>query len=185
QTVTNNDSGLPTPGGNDTTLAHEVITFTCFKGDRTYYTDVIQLQNTTATEDWDVTLTVEADIEGSPAVEDTFTAGTADVWLFTSQVNTAVTPVSSLPNPANYGHATTPLTDWYDNDPNDATDTLDAIQLEVVGGTMSVANATTGVFEIPAGEQRQMALVVDCGRNMAPMTTGSGTFRVTLSTTPQ
>ncbi len=172
QTISNNDNTLGTPGSNATNLSHEEITFTCFAGDRTYYTDVIQLQNTTTSEDWDVTLKVEADLNGNAAVSDTFTAGDADIWLFTSSSD-STTAITSYPNPTNYGS----LTDWMDSAaPNGA------IQLEVVSGTMSTAQDTTGPFTIPAGEQRQLALVVDCGANMVDGETG--TFRLTVSTTP-
>lgn len=170
-TITNDDNGDGTPGTGDTLLSHEEISFTCFAGDRTYYTDVIQLDNTTVAEDWDVTLTVEADINGNPAVADTFTAGDADIWLFTSNAD-STTPIAELPNPANYGS----LTNWYDAAPNDV------IQMEVVAGAMSVANASSGEFTIPAGEQRQMALVVDCGSNMVDAQTG--TFRLTVAASP-
>jgi hypothetical protein len=173
-TITNDDNGDGTPGSGDTLLSHEEISFTCFAGDRTYYTDVIQLQNTTAAEDWDVTLTVESDLNGNPAVEDTFTdvtGGDADIWLFTSNTD-STTPIAELPNPALYGS----LTDWYDAAPNDV------IQLEVAAGVMSVANASSGTFTIPATEQRQMALVVDCGSNMTD--TETGTFRLTVAATP-
>lgn len=170
-TISNSDDTDGTPGTNVTNLSHEEISFTCFAGDRTYYTDVIQLDNTTATEAWDVTLTVEADIQGSPAVEDTFTAGNADIWLFTSNTD-STTPVSELPNPANYGS----LTNWYDAAPNDV------IQMEVAAGILSVANASSGTFTIPQGEQRQLALVVDCGENMVD--TETGTFRLTVASSP-
>jgi hypothetical protein len=172
QTITNNDSTLGTPGSSDTNLSHEEISFTCFAGDRTYYTDVIQLDNTTASESWDVTLTVEADLNGNAAVSDTFTAGDADIWLFTSSAD-STTAVTQLPNPGNYGS----LTQW-----QDAAAPNGAIQLEVVSGTMSVAQATTGAFTIPSGEQRQLALVVDCGANMVD--TETGTFRLTVATSP-
>jgi len=171
-TITNNDSTLGTPGTNDTNLAHEEITFTCFKGDRTYYTDVIQLDNTAA-EDWDVTLRVEADLNGNAAVSDTFTAGTADIWLFTSEINSAGGAVTETPNPSLYGS----LTQWYDSAaPNGA------IQLEVNAGTLAVVQDTTGPFTIPTGEQRQLGLVVDCGNDM--VNGESGTFRVTVESTP-
>lgn len=171
-TITNNDSADGTPGADDTQLAHEEISFTCFAGDRTYYTDVIQLQNTTAAEDWDVTLTVEADLNGNAAVADTFTAGDADILLLTSSVD-STTPVSELPNPANYAT----LTNWLNG-----AGALGAIQMEVVAGAMSAVQNTTGPFTIAAGEQRQMALVVDCGANMVDGQTG--TFRLTVASSP-
>jgi len=173
QTISNNDNTLGTPGSNATNLSHEEISFTCFAGDRTYYTDVIQLDNTTAGEDWDVTLTVEADLNGNAAVSDTFTAGDADIWLFTSETDSTGGAITELPNPGNYGS----LTQWYDSAaPNGA------IQLEVVSGTMSVAQATTGPFTIQSGQQRQLALVVDCGSNMVD--TETGTFRLTVASSP-
>lgn len=172
-TITNADNTLGTPGTNATLLSHEEISFTCFAGDRTYYTDVLQLVNTTATEDWDVTLTVEADISGNPAVEDTFSAGDADVYMFTSSIDSTASAVTELPNPTNYGA----LTEWLN-----AAAPNGAIQLEVVTGVLSSAQATTGPFTIPATEQRQMALVVDCGSNMVD--TETGTFRLTVAATP-
>lgn len=173
ETISNNDDTLGTPGTHATNISHEEITFTCFAGDRTYYTDVIQLDNTTASEDWDVTLTVEDDFAGNTAVSDNFTAGDADIWLFTSEVDSTGGAVTELPNPGNYGS----LTQWYDSaSPNGA------IQLEVVAGAMSVAQNITGPFTIPAGEQRQLALVVDCGSNMVDGETG--TFRVTVASRP-
>ena len=171
-TIGNSDDTLSTPGANETLLSHEEITFTCFRGDRTYYTDVLQLVNTTSTEDWDVTLTVESDIAGNPAVADTFTAGNADVYMFTSSVNSTVA-VTELPNPTNYGS----LTQWLN-----AAAPNGVIQLEVVAGTLSTAQAVTGPFTIPATEQRQVALVVDCGSDMINGQTG--TFRVTVAATP-
>jgi hypothetical protein len=168
QTISNQDNS----GTSATNLAHEEISFTCFEGDRTYYTDVIQLNNTTASEDWDVTLTVEADLQGNAAIVDNFTAGDADIWLFTSDQDSTAGAITELPNPGNYGA----LTEWYNAAPNDA------IQLEVIAGTLSVANASSGSFTIPAGEQRQMALVVDCGANMVDGDTG--TFRLTVASSP-
>ncbi len=172
QTISNNDSGLSTPGSHDTNLSHEEITFSCFQGDRTYYTDVIQLTNTTS-EDWDVTLTVEPDLNGNTAVTDTFTTGNADIWLFTSSTDSSGGAITETPNPNLYGS----LTQWYDSAaPNGA------IQLEVVNGVMSVVQATTGPFTIPASEQRQLALVVDCGADM--VNTETGTFRMTVASSP-
>ncbi|PID52249.1 MAG: hypothetical protein CR972_03120 [Candidatus Moraniibacteriota bacterium] len=176
-TITNNDSGDATPGTNDTNLSHEEISFTCFAGDRTYYTDVLRLNNTTVTEDWNVTLTVEDDLNGNPAVEDTFddaasaNVGDADIWLFTSTINGGT--VSELPNPANYGS----LTEWMHG-----AGVNGAIQLEVVDGTLSIAQNQTGPFLIPAGDSRQLGLVVDCGENMVDGETG--TFRMTVGSTP-
>lgn len=172
-TISNNDSGLGTPGATDTLLSHEEITFTCFQGDRTYYTDVIQLDNTTGTEDWNVTLTVESDLAGNAAVADTFTAGDADIWLFTSAIDSTGGAVTETPNPNSYGS----LTEW-----QDAAAPNGAIQLEVVAGTLSATQAVTGPFSIPATEQRQLGLVVDCGSNMVDAETG--TFRMTVSATP-
>lgn len=180
-TISNSDDTLGTPGATETLLSNEQISFTCFAGDRTYYTDVIQLDNTTGTEDWDVTLTVEPDISGLESdgltadpdgIEDTFTAGDADVWLFTSSAD-STTAITSLPNPTDYGS----LADW-----QDAAAPNGAIQLEVVAGAMSVAQDVTGPFTIPATEQRQLALVVDCGSNMVD--TETGTFRVTVAAEP-
>lgn len=172
-TISNSDDTLGTPGATATNLSHEEITFTCFAGDRTYYTDVIQLDNTTAGEDWDVTLTVEADLAGNVAVEDTFTAGDADIWLFTSDQDSTGNAITEIPNPNNYGS----LTEWYN-----AAAPNGAIQMEVVGGVMSVAQATTGPFTVPSGEQRQLGLVVDCGAAMVD--TETGTFRLTVASTP-
>lgn len=172
-TISNADSTLSTPGANDTLLSHEQITFTCFQGDRTYYTDVLQLVNTTGTENWDVTLTVEPDISGNPAVEDTFTAGNADVYFFTSSIDSTASAVTELPNPTLYGS----LTEWLN-----AAAPNGAIQLEVVTGLLQTAQTTTGPFTIPATEQRQVGLVVDCGSDM--LDTETGTFRVTVSATP-
>ena len=172
-TISNNDNTLGTPGTTATNLSHEEISFTCFAGDRTYYTDVIQLDNTTAGEDWDVTLTVEADLDGNAAVADTFTAGDADIWLFTSSQDSTGGAITEIPNPGNYGS----LAQWYN-----AAAPNGAIQLEVVAGTMSVAQATTGPFTVPSGQQRQLGLVVDCGANMVD--TETGTFRLTVASSP-
>jgi len=170
-TITNSDSTLGTPGVTDTLLSRPTITFTCFEGSRAFYSDVLQLVNTDAV-DWDVTLLVEADIVGNPAVSDTFSAGDADIWLFSSEVDSS-TAVTQIPNPNSYGS----LTQWYDSaSPNGA------IQLEVVSGTMSAASAITGPFTVPTTEQRQIGLVVDCGSNMVNSETG--TFRVTVSSSP-
>jgi hypothetical protein len=172
-TISNSDDLLGTPGADETLLSHEEITFTCFKGDRTYYTDVMQLDNTTAAESWDVSLLVEPDLGGNPAVEDTFTAGDADIWLFTSAIDSTGGAITEIPNPGNYGT----LVEW-----QNAAAPNGAIQMEVVGGAMSIAQGTTGPFALPAGEQRQIGLVVDCG---AAMVNGeTGTFRMTVSATP-
>ncbi len=175
QTISNNDSGLPTPGSGDVLLAHEEITFTCFGGDRTYYTDVIQLQNTTG-DTWNVELIVEADLAGNPAFDDNFTTATgdADIWLFTSDQDSTGGAITEVPNPGNYGS----LTEWYN-----AAGVNDAIQLEVVNGVMSVANASSGSFTIPTTEQRQLGLVVDCSSDMTAAN-DSGTFRITVQSTP-
>jgi hypothetical protein len=173
ETISNDDDTLGTPGSNATQLSHEEITFTCFQGDRTYYTDVIQLTNTTGSEDWDVTLTVEADLAGNAAVADTFTAGDADIWLFTSAIDSTGGAVTENPNPGLYGS----LTEWMD-----AASPNGAIQLEVVAGALSVVSNTTGPFTIASGEQRQIGLVVDCGSNMVD--TETGTFRMTVAATP-
>ncbi len=185
-TFSNSDSTLGTPGSSDTYLSHETVTFTCFAGDRTYYTDVIQLVNTTASEAWDVTLDVEQDMAGNPAVEDTFTDGNgtsdgdADIWLFTSAIDSVGGDVGDpatgeLPNPGSYGS----LTNWLDGAAPDG-----AIQLEVVDGVMSVATngGTTGPVTMSAGEQRQLGLVVDCGSEMVNGETG--TFRLSIAATP-
>lgn len=179
-TIGNDDDTLGTPGSSEVLLSHEEITFTCFQGDRTYYTDVIQLDNTTASEDWDVDLTVEADLAGNPATA--YTDGGADgddnidIWLFASEIDSTGGAVTETPNPGNY----TTLTEWYDNDAGDGG--VEAIQLEVVNSTMSIANASTNAFTIPQGEQRQLGLVVDCGGDVE--TNDSGTFRVTVEATP-
>ena len=175
-TIGNDDDTLGTPGASETLLSHEEITFTCFAGDRTYYTDVIQLDNVDAAGgDWDVSLTVEADLAGTAAVADTFSAGDADIWLFTSEIDSTGGAVTEIPNPANYGS----LTEWIDADAGDAGE--EAIQLEVIAGTMSVVQASTDVT-IPTTEQRQLGLVVDCGSNMVD--TETGTFRLTVAATP-
>jgi hypothetical protein len=133
----------------------------------------MQLDNTTAAESWDVSLLVEADLAGNPAVEDTFSAGDADIWLFTSAIDSTGGAITEIPNPGNYGT----LAQW-----QDAAAPNGAIQMEVVGGAMSIAQGTTGPFPIAAGEQRQIGLVVDCG---AAMVNGeTGTFRMTVSATP-
>ena len=137
-----------------------------------YYTDVIQLQNTTGSENWNVSLTVESDLNGSAAVEDTFTAGDADIWLFTSSADSS-TAITELPNPGNYGS----LVSW-----QNAVAPNGAIQLEVVNGAMSVAQGATGPFTVPSGEQRQVGLVVDCGSDMVDAETG--TFRLTVASIP-
>jgi len=166
--------GSTISNGNGTDLAHEEIRFTCFSGDRTYYTDILQLDNVNASggDDWDVTLTVEADLSGNPAVEDTMTAGAADIWLFTSNTD-STTAVTEVPNPGLLGS----LTNWYDAAPNLP------IQLDVTAGTLSVTNAASGSFTIPAAEQRQIGLVVDCDSAMVDGDTG--TFRVTVASSPQ
>jgi len=151
--------------GNGTNLSHEEISFTCFAGDRTYYTDVIQLDNTTASEDWDVTLTVEADLSGGAAVADTFTTGAADIWLVASSAD-STTAITSIPNPASLP------ADW----------NSDTILLDVTAGTMTAADSTIDVGTIAQGEQRQLALVVDCGEDMT--NTETGTFRITVASSP-
>jgi len=143
------------------------------------------LVNTTTTEDWNVTLTVEPDLAGNAAVADTFAdagtdGGDADIWLFTSQINSSAGAVTEIPNPGLYGS----LTQWLDN--SGTGDIFNAIQLEVANSVLSVANAVTGPFVIPAGEQRQLGLVVDCGANMQDEAVAgtTGTFRMTVATSP-
>ncbi|XLQ20561.1 MAG: hypothetical protein ACKUBY_02135 [Candidatus Moraniibacteriota bacterium] len=173
-TISNGDDTNGDGGTAVTNLSHEEISFTCFAGDRTYYTDVLQLNNTDAA-NWDVTLTVEADLNGQAATVDNFNAGDADIWLFTSDQDSTGGAITELPNPSpgSYGS----LTEWYNTAPNDA------IQLEVTAGVLSVANASSGSFAVPTGEDRQLGLVVDCGANMVDGETG--TFRLTVSSTPQ
>ena len=50
-------------------------------------------------------------------------------------------------------------------------------------GTMSIAQGVTGPISILAGEQRQLALVVDCGTNMLDGEVGM--FRITVGSAPQ
>ena len=167
-TITNDDSSVD--GGTDTLLSHEEISFTCFAGDRTYYTDVIQLDNTAA-EDWDVTLTIEDDLNGGAAlgsaIETDFTLGDADIWLVATDTDSS-TSISELPNPANLAGTT----NWG----------ADYIQLEVVAGTMSELDGTISVGTIPTGENRQLGLVVDCGSNMVNGEVGM--FRLTVAASP-
>jgi hypothetical protein len=184
-TISNEDDTTGPLNGTDTYLSHEEISFTCFQGDRTYYTDVIQLNNVTAAEDWDVTLRVEADLNGGAATAyvDGNTDGDddIDIWLFTSNTDSTGGLVTETPNPGSYGT----LTQWLNGAaPNGA------IQLEVIDSAMSILHSTTGAFTIPQGEQRQLALVVDCGENVetaadnAPDPGDSGTFRLTVEATP-
>lgn len=184
-TISNNDSILPTTGSNNTLLSNELINFSCFTGDRAYYVDTMQFENTTATEAWDVTLTVEDDLQGNAALSQTFTdtannGGDADIWFFVSSTD-STTPLTSKPNPGNFGT----LTDWLDNGPGDGGAT--AIQLEVVNSAFSTTTGsfTTGTFTIPAGERRQLAMVVDCGANMADEVAAAttGTIRITAEMT--
>lgn len=187
QAVSNADSTLGTPGTNDTDLATQVeVEFTCFVGTRTYYTDVLQLINTSPTDSVDITAQLTADFAGNPAVEDTFAdtntdGGDADIWLFTSSVDSS-TAVTSFPNPGLYG--TGSLTDWYDNDGTDGG--IEAIQLEIVNSTLQTVagNTSQGPITIPANEQRQFGIVVDCGSNMADETgANTGIFRLTYNST--
>ena len=204
ETISNNDSGNGA-GGSDTLLSNEEITFTCFSGDRVYYTDVIQLVNTdTDTEggtgaDWDVNLVVEPQLDsGLPSGEISSTGlqnqldesqgstqGTknADIWLYPSEVNTLDNPTNQRPNP-NAGE----LSDWYDAVEVETPD-AQPVQIEVVGpeigGGDSVTNilvAESGKFRIPSGEQRQLALVADCSPEMQSGDTV--TFNVTVEATP-
>ncbi len=167
-TITNDDSSVD--GGTDTLLSHEEISFTCFAGDRTYYTDVIQLDNTAA-EDWDVTLTIEDDLNSGPALgtaaETNFSAGDADIWLVATDTDSSVS-ISELPNPANLAGTT----NWG----------ADYIQLEVVAGTLSALDSTISVGTVPTGENRQLGLVVDCGSNMLDGEVGM--FRLTVAASP-
>ncbi|PID51729.1 MAG: hypothetical protein CR954_00295 [Candidatus Moraniibacteriota bacterium] len=166
-TIANGDAGDGL--GTDTNLSHEEITFSCFTGDRTYYTDVIQLQNTTTT-DWNVALTVEDDLQGNPGTEDSFTTtGTADIWMYASNAN-SIPAVATYPNPT----AAVLAPEW----------NPDFIQLEVLNGDLQVADDAVAAFTIPGGEQRQVALVVDCSDDMAG-DTGTGTFRMTVASSPQ
>lgn len=172
QTISNDDSG--TNGGTDTLLSNEQITFTCFAGDRVYYTDVIQLQNSTGAEDWNVNLRVEANLASGTDISTTGLADldeNADVWLFASESD-STTAITSTPNPN-----AEPLTDWYDT-----ADATVPLQFEIVNGVASVLNGETGNFLIPSGEQRQLALVADCDDNM---TTGDTIeFNVTVESSP-
>ncbi len=163
-TVVNNDDNDGV--GADTAITNEQVDFTCFTGDRTYYTDALRLRNTT-TEDWDVTLRVENDIAGNPSVSGGAFGDNADIWLY---VNNADAPVANIavPNPTSGAL--------------DAAWNGDYIQIESDGTVMSVTDGVIAPFTIPAGEERQVALVVDCG---AAATTGTtGTFRFTVEATP-
>jgi precorrin-2 methylase len=171
ETVSNTDAALGTPGTVNTLLSNEQISFSCFQGDRTYYTEVIKLQNTTTSETWKVDLDLESDVVGQAAITDTFTTGNADIWLFTSEVNSTL--VTERPNPTNYGS----LAQWHDSA------TQKAIQLEVVAGVLQSASSKTADITIPAGESRTLALVVDCGADM--VVGEAGTFRVTVNARPQ
>jgi len=169
-TVSNGDSTVD--GGSNTLLLQEQITFTCMKGDRAIYNDVLQIQNTD-TANWEYQVVVEDNLAGAPAVDDSniSSSGDADIWLFTSTDtygDTSTTAVNSKPNPATI----TTNTDWND----------DYVQLEIVSGAMSVLDDTMGFFPVDAGEQRQLGLVVDCGQNMD--TADTATFRVTINARP-
>ncbi len=174
ETISNEDSTVGA-AGTDTLLSNEQITFTCFTGDRVYYTDVIQLQNTTAGESWDVNLVIEPTLAaGSTQTSTTGLADAdenADIWMFASSAD-STTAVTSRPNP-NGGV----LADWYDS-----SDTVKPLHLEIVNGTASVLTAQTGKFTLAAGEQSQLALVADCDPNMANGDTL--TFNVTVEATP-
>lgn len=192
QTIENQDDADGT--GTDTFLSNEIITFTCFTGDRVYYTDVIQLQNT-STELWDVNLLIESQLTESQTTGDLTTTGldtgdeTVDIWLYPSEVNTATSVVGTRPNPN-----LLPLDDWYDNqdDTTEATPNTAApvnanpLQIEATNNgtatTISVLTRETGKFPIPAGEQRQLALVADCSPEVANGDTI--TFNVTVEATP-
>ena len=188
QTISNEDSANPAVG-TDTLLSNEQITFTCFSGDRVYYTDVIQLVNTdTGTgenNDWDVNLRIEPQLD-SGGTGDQLTQGgladsdeNADVWVYVSEVDTTTTAVASRPNP-NAGA----LADWYDTATATATDTaaIVPLQVEIINGTASVLTQETTKFPIPEGEQRQIALVADCSPEMASGDTIS--FNITVEATP-
>ncbi len=170
-TISNNDANTTA-----TNLSHEEITFTCFKGDRTYYTDVIRLDNTTTGETWNVNLKVEADINGNAAVEDTFAdgAGNADIWLVASD-NTLAVPMpdsvgTNRPNPLALASP------WE----------TDAIHLEVINGVLSVQDDEIANLVLPDagnGSTRQLGLIVDCDADMVD--TETGTFRITVGSSPQ
>lgn len=147
----------------DTILSHEEFTFSCFVGDRTYYTDVLRLVNTSA-ESWDVTLTVEDDVNGNPATENGTLTSNSDVWLFASDTDVSGGPIATKPNPS----SATLAAGWE----------TDYIHLETVAGAWNVVDDAMGAFTLAAGEERQVAIVVDCDE--AAPTGESGTFRITV-----
>jgi len=153
---------VPPPG--DTVINH-VFPMQCYIGRRTYNTEILQLENNTAS-DQTITFRVEGDNLGNPAIEDNFTAGNADFWVFTSSVDSTGGAIFELPNPRDYGI----LTQWQNV----------ALQIEVVAGVIQIANANMGPFPLPAGEKRQIATVFDCGVDM--LLGETGVIRVTVET---
>jgi len=146
-------------------VVNHVFPIQCYIGRRTYNTEILILENNTAA-DQTVTFKVEADNFGNPALEDNFTAGNADFWIFMSSIDSTGGAVTELPNPRDYGL----LSQWHNT----------AIQIEVVAGVMMVANGNIGPFTLPAGEKRQISTVLDCGVDMLLGETGE--VRVTVKT---
>lgn len=158
--------------GSNTLLASNAITFTCFAGERTLLTDVIQVENA-STSNWNIGYSILptslTDTFGDGG--DSVAGGDADIYIYHSATDSA-TPFATNP-------ITTPG-DW----------NADFAQLEVVSNTLQVTgNATTDVIApqtVAAGERRQIALVIDCGVNLTDEATdgGTGEFVLNIEATP-
>lgn len=173
-TVSIPDAG-PT-GTNNVILNENSVEFACFQGDRTYYEDVLQLDNNSG-ELWDINITVEESIAGGVKYDNnTLTGGDIDIFMFVSEINSASSGVTERPNPSNYG--TPGLTEWYDGGGNEA------IKIEIDDGVFTdpSPSESTGQFSLPNGEQRQIAIVVDCGDDTTQ--TESGIFRFAIEQIP-
>lgn len=157
--------------GTNTLLANATIDFTCFAGDRTIYSDVIQVENNTV-DSWDIGYTLD-----TASISDTFgtapadASADADIYIYVSD-NDSTTAITTNP-------ISTPA-DWL----------ADFLQLEVVAATLQVTgNTATDAITadtVAAGEQRQIAIVVDCGTNMSDEVApgNSGTFTINVEASP-
>ena len=149
----------PTPiDPGDFEVTYVDVDITCYPGRRTIIQDFLSMDNPAGNGNVFATTTIEANGSGDPAIEDNFTVGDADIWFFTTSVDS--TSLSEIPATSNYGS----LANWYDGDATDGG--IQAMQVELSAGTLSVVQDKTGPYTIPEGEQRKLTIIADCGTNM-------------------
>ena len=183
-------------------IREEKINFACLAGDRTYYTDIMHVVNPSSN-DWNVSIKPGSTNPASnPTFEHTFVDaaddGTdIDVWVMMSTADSGADEQGNLsagvggtpfPYEDTDGWNTTEYMHIEINDSIDAGISGPSDTLSITG--MAESNDSYAPFTnvIPAGESRQLAMVVDCGNNtFDEITTGTnptadayGSFRFTI-----